>query len=209
MSGFRRLTLAGVSASLNVSTSALYHHVRDRDELVELAVDHVVSAIVWPDPDLPWRDYLAGCGTSLWKLLAAHEGLAEVAAGFVRPPAAVARRFEDAVVVLQSCGFTVEDAVLAVGTVLNITVDTFGRSVTVTQDPEDRGKGRSDTLVEVNDPELRRHLASLAVQSPRGWFERRLNLVLGGVSLLDSCPTRPAGHPSKHQSERTIETTRG
>lgn len=188
--GFRDLTLSAVAAQVGVSPSALYSHVRDRDDLVALAVEQAMSTMTWPDPGAAWRDYLKGCARSLWDLLEEHDGLAATAGAFAHPPPAVLRRFQEAVLELRRQGFGVADAVLAVGTVLNTTVDSFGRGAHPRSDAHEVVPAGPAV---VTDEELIGHLTALAALGPRTRFLQRVDLVLDGVAQLSTCPDR-LGH---------------
>ena len=53
--GLSGLTIRRIAGELGVSPMAIYSHVADKAELIDLFVDFVVGeAHVDPDPDLPW-----------------------------------------------------------------------------------------------------------------------------------------------------------
>ena len=82
--GLDRFTLASVAKELGVSAPSLYRVVRSRDELVDLGLKRVGSAMVDPDRplgELPegtprWRALLERYRDDFWALLASYPGFA-------------------------------------------------------------------------------------------------------------------------------------
>ncbi|MFI5609615.1 TetR/AcrR family transcriptional regulator [Amycolatopsis sp. NPDC051903] len=69
--GVEALTMRRVARELGCSPMALYRHVRDKDELLALLMDHVAAGLPRPDlPDDPRQRLLV-----LWRLI--HDALAE------------------------------------------------------------------------------------------------------------------------------------
>ena len=67
------LTMAGVAGRLGLTTMAVYRHVRDRAELVERAVDLVLSELAAdPDPGAPWVEGVERWMTDVRTQLVAH-----------------------------------------------------------------------------------------------------------------------------------------
>jgi AcrR family transcriptional regulator len=60
---------------LDVAPSAIYHHVKDREVLVALAMDNLLRRQTWPTPGLDWRTYLEDNARQVWSLLEAYPGL--------------------------------------------------------------------------------------------------------------------------------------
>lgn len=68
--GWERLTVRGLAAELGIGTTTLYHHVRDREDLLVQLIGEQVSQI--PRPDLPGEpgERIAAAATAM------HDGLA-------------------------------------------------------------------------------------------------------------------------------------
>ncbi|MEM9516820.1 MAG: TetR/AcrR family transcriptional regulator C-terminal domain-containing protein [Actinomycetota bacterium] len=156
--GFPDLTVEAVAAHLGVTHSTLYHHVENRDALLGLAVDRAVAAHPWPAPTGAWQTDLAAVSQSMWALLVAHPGLARASVGATDPGPSAGGRVEQLVRRLVDVGFTVDDAILAVDTVIDLPVDVAIRAPTHGHDVVADGPAHQ-------------------------WFERKLDLVLAGIEV--------------------------
>ncbi len=57
--GIDALTMRTVASKLGVSAMALYHHVADKDEIIQLVGDAILARIELPDPESgDWRELL-------------------------------------------------------------------------------------------------------------------------------------------------------
>jgi AcrR family transcriptional regulator len=107
-------SMADVARALEVAPGALYHHVRDRDELLELVAAQVLEETVFDDwtpaDGAPWQDYVRAYATAFRSALLTNPG----ALRYVRlTTAATAGRLEQMdrfVAVLGSTGFALHDA---------------------------------------------------------------------------------------------------
>ncbi|WP_051297476.1 TetR/AcrR family transcriptional regulator [Brevibacterium album] len=188
--GFSGLTVPAVAARLGVTTTTLYRHVPTRAALLALAWDHVLDRHTWPDRNLPWRELLDRHATALWDLLARHPGAVRELSDAVLP-ARMADLFDDLAVCLVGQGFTADEALLAVDTVIDMTLD-HRRGVEGLAQPVDGGSG--DLRAQIGSlweddgqagprREVRRAMRRALAADPRGWFQRKLALVLDGISV--------------------------
>lgn len=69
------LTLTAVARRLGVAKSALYHHVRGRDELVELAAGAALRTLRRPEADQPWEAFVRDLAAATRDCLMEHPGL--------------------------------------------------------------------------------------------------------------------------------------
>jgi len=83
--GWEKLTIRRLAAEMGIGATTLYHHVRDKEDLLLLLLDEYASQI--PHPDLPSepRDRIIVAATALHDALAAWPWAAEIltADGFV------------------------------------------------------------------------------------------------------------------------------
>jgi AcrR family transcriptional regulator len=83
--GWEKLTIRRLAGEMGIGATTLYHHVRDKEELLLLLLDEYASQI--PHPDLPSepRDRIIAAATALHDALAAWPWAAEIltADGFV------------------------------------------------------------------------------------------------------------------------------
>ncbi|MFJ2839395.1 MULTISPECIES: TetR/AcrR family transcriptional regulator [Nocardia] len=76
--GVEKLTMRRLAGALECTPMALYHHVRDKDELLRLLLDDYADGITWPAlPDDP-RQRILVAATAMYDALAAHAWIVEV-----------------------------------------------------------------------------------------------------------------------------------
>jgi TetR/AcrR family transcriptional regulator, tetracycline repressor protein len=110
--------MADVARALDVAPGALYHHVRDRDELLELVAAQVLEETAFddwaPDDDAPWQEFVREYGLAFRAAILANPG----ALRYVRlTTAATATRLEQVdrlVAALRAAGFSLHDVSHAV-----------------------------------------------------------------------------------------------
>lgn len=78
--GLEGLSMRRLAARLRVEAMSLYHHVRDKHDLLDGVVDHALSGLRAPDPSLPWDLRLEGAARGLYAALVAHPPLVLVLA---------------------------------------------------------------------------------------------------------------------------------
>ncbi len=64
--------MRAVAQHLGVSPMALYHHVRDKDDLLDGLVERLLAEIPLPDPNLPGEERLYAMARSMRKAAARH-----------------------------------------------------------------------------------------------------------------------------------------
>lgn len=78
--GLEALSMRRLGAELNAGATTLYWHIKNKDELLDLALDQLFAEVDAPDPALPWRDQLRELGHDLRRLLLRHRNLIMVIA---------------------------------------------------------------------------------------------------------------------------------
>jgi AcrR family transcriptional regulator len=63
--GLAAVSMRAVAARLGVTPMALYHHVRDKQDLLDGLVERLLAELPTPDPDLPWEERLRALARSL------------------------------------------------------------------------------------------------------------------------------------------------
>lgn len=71
-SGVQALSMRGLARSLGVEAMSLYHHVANKDALLDGIVDVVFTEIYRPDPARPWRSELEQRSLSARQALLRH-----------------------------------------------------------------------------------------------------------------------------------------
>jgi AcrR family transcriptional regulator len=82
--GLAALTMRALATELDVSPMALYNHVRDKDELVDLMVDLMLGEVDTSASDGDWLAQLRALVRSYHQALASHHQLARVYSSRVR-----------------------------------------------------------------------------------------------------------------------------
>ncbi|HEX5014493.1 MAG TPA: TetR/AcrR family transcriptional regulator C-terminal domain-containing protein [Candidatus Limnocylindrales bacterium] len=78
--GLDALSMRRLGTELNVGATTLYWHVKNKDELLDLAIDHILGAIPAPDPALSWREQLRRLAVDTRRVLIRHRNLIMVLA---------------------------------------------------------------------------------------------------------------------------------
>ncbi|WP_028850819.1 TetR/AcrR family transcriptional regulator [Thermocrispum municipale] len=78
--GWEKLTLRRLAAQLGIGTTTLYHHVRDREDLLILLINDVVEQHPLSDVPTEPRDRIVAAATTMRDALAAAPWAAEVLA---------------------------------------------------------------------------------------------------------------------------------
>ncbi len=112
------LRMTDVARALDVAPTALYHHVRDRDELLELVAARVLEETAFddwaPPADAPWTDFVRAYGLAFRQAMLANAG----ALRYVRlTTATTAGRLDQInrlVAALRAAGFDLSDVAHAV-----------------------------------------------------------------------------------------------
>jgi AcrR family transcriptional regulator len=91
--GYEQLTIRGLAADLGVSPMALYHHVRDKDDLLDEIVDRLLARAWKPRADpADWQTWIIEAADRLRQLLVAQPAALHVYLTHpVASPAALAR----------------------------------------------------------------------------------------------------------------------
>ncbi len=76
--GLDALSMRRLGTRLNAGATSLYRHVTNRDELIELVVDHVYGEIELPGKTGDWRAALTACAAGLRAMILRHPWIASV-----------------------------------------------------------------------------------------------------------------------------------
>jgi AcrR family transcriptional regulator len=176
-----------VARRLGVSHSTLYRYVHDRDDLVMAAVDLAVREFDWPPPSPDWRATLTALAEALWDFLGSHPGLAGAVAVVPGMPRAAAEQIGRYAGSLREAGFSAEDALLGVDFVIDLTLGAAALMAELArQHPTADGPRPLHELHRRSWPELDDLVPAPAAEqllTGRGWFDRKLAVVLDGLAV--------------------------
>jgi TetR/AcrR family tetracycline transcriptional repressor len=118
--GLADLTLRGVAERLHVQAPALYWHVRNRQDLIDqMAAAMIRDGIGGLAPDGPWMDQLGDIARAYRQTLLSHRDGARVLAEACAADPAVNRLAELSLRMLTSAGFSTQDAMRALVSLLS------------------------------------------------------------------------------------------
>lgn len=175
--GVATFSMPSVARRLGVAHSGLYRYVTDRDELLREAFELAALEVTWPSVDLPWRDLLEALGETVWDMCDAHPGLDGVSLTAPTWSKIAEAHVGDYVTALHNEGFQVEDAALAVHWVYSLALNSsveMARLKAFKAREESRG----------SDAEILKAYDNDEFWTGRGYYGRRLNILLNGLSPL-------------------------
>lgn len=108
--GLEGLTMRRLAARLDVQAGALYRHIRDKGELLDLLVEAICAEQREPDPALPWREQVRALAGDQLRILRSRRDAARLAASTVPNGAERMRLIEASLRALRAAGFTAADA---------------------------------------------------------------------------------------------------
>lgn len=103
--GVQALSLRRLAVELRVTPMAVYWHVRDKAELLDLIGERVLETIVVPRPVGDWRRQLRDVHLAMLEPLLAHPNAVELMVGRARFGAAGIGLFERILAILRGAGF--------------------------------------------------------------------------------------------------------
>ena len=134
--GLDGLSMRSVAKALGTAPNALYSHVKDKDELLDLLVDRLLIDVPIPKADTEWRDALTELMSSARQLLIHHPDLMPT---FLSRPTRGpnALRLADCTLgILSKAGVHGENAVLALRLLLVFTFGFAAQELPRLQDPD-------------------------------------------------------------------------
>jgi AcrR family transcriptional regulator len=70
--GLDGVSMRTVAERLGVTPMALYHHVPNKEALLDALVERLLAELPIPDPTLPWEERVRALGSSLRATAARH-----------------------------------------------------------------------------------------------------------------------------------------
>lgn len=174
--GLDTFSMPSVARRLGVAHSGLYRYVADRETLLITAVDRAVNTVEWPDADQPWDDLLRAVGESLWELCDRYPGLDRASLSGSRAAPTTVKLVEGYVEQLHRDGFTTEDAAVAMNFVITTTLMASADMARMRRSGHSTMDGASSDLLKVYESE--------EASTNRGWYTRKLNILLAGLAPL-------------------------
>jgi AcrR family transcriptional regulator len=182
--GVPALSLRRLADDLGVTPMALYWHVADKAELLELVGHRVLAEIVLPERAGTWTDQLRDIHRAMFTSFLRHRNTAEVLAGRARFGPAGLAAFERILAILLDVGFSPEAAFDAYQ---SLYLFTLGFLTTSTRTPEfiaaqRQGAGYMLTLPEARFPSIRAVTPVIGRRLLEEQLEIGLDVVIEGIA---------------------------
>jgi AcrR family transcriptional regulator len=208
------LTMRALAARLGVVPGALYHHVRNKDQLQDLVLDGVLAEVDFHlDPSQPWTEQLTLLAQRLRAVLEDHPGVAAILK--TRDPLgphslALAEAFLSP---LQTAGFADREAGLAFFLLLDYTI---GFAVSSPTSVNEQRVG--DAAIRAQLHQFFRSLPpdrfpALVALGEHVWLDNRderftagLDVLVDGLEHARNAPHRPAD--ARERPTATAKTSR-
>jgi AcrR family transcriptional regulator len=206
--GVQALTMRSLAARLGVVPGALYHHVRNKEQLQDLLLDGVLSEIDFDlEPSLPWTEQLKVLAHRLRAVLEDHPGVAGILK--TRDPLgphslALAEAFLSP---LQTAGFADRQAGLAFFLLVDYTIGFAVSSPTSVNEQRVRDPATRAQLHQFFRSLPPGRFPTLAALGEHIWLDNRderftagLDVLVDGLEHARSSRTRPAlgAPPDRH-----------
>ncbi|MEU7804235.1 TetR/AcrR family transcriptional regulator C-terminal domain-containing protein [Micromonospora arborensis] len=203
--GLEGLNMRSLGKRLGAAATAVYWHVKNKDDLVVLAGDHVWDEIDLPDLDaLDWRTAATSMAAALHAMLSRHPWLVQALGTHLFYGPGKARHDDHSLAVYEAAGFTGADADQAAAAVFTYVLgNVLGASATtslmrrLSRDGGDPHEALRDTMAKATEvatrfPRLRARLETPAADynaAPEDTFQFGLQALLDGLA-----DRRPEGH---------------
>ncbi|WP_037364036.1 TetR/AcrR family transcriptional regulator [Nakamurella lactea] len=106
--GLDALTIRSLAAELGVKPMSVYHHVANKDEILDGIVDRVFAEIELPEPDGDWRAGMTHRAGSARRALGRHSWAIALLQSRVNPGPATLRHHNAVIGALRTAGFSVK-----------------------------------------------------------------------------------------------------
>ena len=104
--GLGALTIRSLAAECGVKPMAIYHHIANKEAILDAIVDAVYAEIYRPEPDKPWREELATRSRSMRAALRRHPWALSMLEGRRNPGPEALGGHEACLQVLRSAAFS-------------------------------------------------------------------------------------------------------
>jgi len=192
------LTMRRVADEIGVSASSLYGYVANKEELVQLVLEQIMTEIPLPRPGTDWQDMLRSWGRETLAVFRRHPGVAGLTLGRVPFGPSMLQGVERMLASLRSAGIPDQVAAFA-GDLGSLYVAAFAheQDVTPVADPGDFA-AQAGAWLKSLPPEEFPNTVALADQVVAGSsydrFEWGLDVLIRGLASYLTSPPTPEAH---------------
>ncbi|MER7751197.1 TetR/AcrR family transcriptional regulator [Kitasatospora sp. NPDC097643] len=199
--GLDRLTMRAVAQRLDVTPGALYVHVRNKDELLQLTLDRVMAELSIPEPDPKrWTEQIKEFARNTRELLSRYPAVARMSFGQIPSGPNAVVVFEQLLAILTAGGLPGRAAAYAADLVSGYVKSSVYEATVWTEADKD-GKSVEDRLAQAREylgalpaeafPNLTKLAGPMFDASPDERFEFGLDVLVGGLSRMTGQDTPP------------------
>ena len=189
--GLDGLTMRKVAAALNVQAPALYWHVKNKQELLDVMARAVfvdaVSGVEAPRRGVPWQDWIAELAGRLRDSMLRHRDGGRLLAGTYVSDDSMWRTMELTLRTLEDAGFAPVDGGRVLPVVLHYTTGFVieEQARTGTDYVGDNPYGHTEQAVDAGRyPRTAQLVTSLSAADPEAEFAHGLRVILAGIEAL-------------------------
>ncbi len=185
--GLGAMSMRKVASELGVEAMSLYHHVANKEQLLDRVIDTVIAHIELPQPEDPWREAMAARAHSARAVLAKHRWALGMLESRPQPSPALLHHHDRVIGCLLTNGFS---AALATHAFSTLDAFIYGFVLTESSLPFEPGDGAEREFADAVAPSaedypfLARSLAELFGTEGfalAGEFDAGLTLILDGL----------------------------
>ncbi|HEV7934928.1 MAG TPA: TetR/AcrR family transcriptional regulator [Actinomadura sp.] len=194
--GLERLSMRRLGAELNAGATSLYWHVATKDELLELALDHVIAEVAVPDPGgIGWRAAATWYARSLRSMILRHPWTLTLFGSRPMLGPNAARELDEVLAVFEHAGFSGFALEYAQAAVIDYVIGAAGSEASWyghrrDVSPEEWTASLRPYLEQVGGahPRLASHIRNIWAHNDQDVLEKRFSFGLGAV--LDGLTAR-------------------
>ena len=108
--GVDAFTMRALANEMKVSPMAAYRHVSNKDELLLMAVDSVLSKVVLPEADQPWPDRFRQVAHNVWEAIEDHRWILGFVISRNQPVPELERILDELRNILKEAGMPADEA---------------------------------------------------------------------------------------------------
>ncbi|MFI1970218.1 TetR family transcriptional regulator [Streptomyces cinnamoneus] len=198
--GLDGLNMRSLGKRLGAAATAIYWHIKTKDDLVRLAGDAIWDEVELPDPDAAdWRQAATALATGMHAMLGRHPWFVQACGSHLLYGAGKSRYDDRCLAVYENAGFGAADADRAAATVFIFVLgNALGPAVEVSlarrlsKNGKDAGQHMADAVARAGEiamrfPRLRERLGTTAAAdyaaAPDSSFEFGLAAILDGFEV--------------------------
>jgi TetR/AcrR family tetracycline transcriptional repressor len=183
--GARGLSMRRIAEELGCGAGAIYWHVENKEQLIQLVFDRVIAELPLPDPDpdpARWREQVKDGAHAERDAMRRHPGIAELSFGRIPVGPNAMRYFEWHLALMRAGGLSDRVAALA-GDLMHLYIGAFAYEESVGMRTP-TGAGPADFIAEMRaylaslPPERFPNLAGLADEITRADSDERFDFAI-------------------------------